>query len=114
MDKQRGTGGVSFKLGDRVRVKARLKPDKHSNRYLGIKEGPWCLVRRWLREEAQAEGIVAGIRTVQEGKSEPVPDYGYVFTPERWIKAYLVAVNMRQFWYVLPEDMELIGVEAVV
>lgn len=89
-------------LGDRVLVRARVVPKKEGSR--GYPN--WCLVRRWVREEVIAWGIVCGVRTVFEGKSELWPDVGYVFTPERHIKTFLVAVNMREIWHVLPEDME--------
>jgi hypothetical protein len=97
-----------FNLGDRVRVKARAVPKKVDSYRTGLGDRQeWYLMRQWVREEVQAEGIIAGVRTVKEGKSEPWPDAGWIFEPTRSLKTYLVAVNMRDMWHVLPEDLEL-------
>lgn len=93
---------VEVSLGDRVLVMARVVPRKEgSSGYPN-----WYLVRRWVREEVIAQGVVCGVRTVFEGKSEPLSDGGFIFTPERRIKTFLVAVNMREIWHVLPEDIK--------
>ena len=98
---------MDFKLGDKVSIKARVIPEKKWEKGASGWDSSY-ISRRWVREEVMAQGVIAGARTVFEGKSERVPDYGYVFTPERPIKTFLVAVNMRQIWRVLPEDMEAI------
>lgn len=92
---------VEVTLGDRVLVMARVVPKKEgSGGYPN-----WCLVRRWVREEVITQGVVCGVRTVFEGKSEPLSGGGFVFIPERRLKTFLVAVNMREIWHVLPEDI---------
>lgn len=93
-----------LKLGDRVVIKARVIPKKRWEKGASGWDGSY-MSRRWVREEVMAQGVIAGVRTVFEGKSELVPDFGYVFTPERPIKTFLVAVNMREIWHVLPEDI---------
>jgi hypothetical protein len=92
---------TKFNLGDRVMVRGRVIPLKTSKWEYGH------AYRTWKREDAQREGIIAGVRTVQEGKSELMTDEGWVFAPTKRIKTYLVAVNLRDIWHVLPEDLEL-------
>lgn len=96
---------MDFNLGDRVRIKARVVPKKTTS-YEPSKLPNWHILRQWVRQEVQAEGVIAGVRTVKEGKSEPWPDAGWIFEPTRNLKTYLVAVNMREIWHVLPEDIE--------
>jgi len=90
---------MGFKLGDKVHVKARLIPAKIYN-----EEGN--KLRQWERREVNREGIVVGVRTVQEGYSSYYYEEGWIFTPERRIKTYLVAVSLNEMWHVLPEDIE--------
>lgn len=106
--KPREVGALDFKLGDRVLVKARVVPKKITD-YSSRSSRDWHILRRWVKEEAEAEGVVAGSRTVKEGKCELWPDAGWIFEPTRSLKTYLVAVNMREIWHVLPEDMERVG-----
>jgi len=88
-------------LGDRVLVKARVKPKKYYDE------------ERWEREEVQAQGIVCGMRTIFEGCSDSLDeDADWAFVTEKPAKTYLVylvAVNMQEIWHVLPGDMKLVG-----
>ena len=92
---------MGFGLGEKVRVKARIIPVKVYYREGGI-------LRKWERREVGAEGVIAGVRTVQEGISEYRYEGRWIFEPRRYIKTYLIAVKLSEMWHVLPEDIEVI------
>lgn len=87
-----------FKLGDKVIVKAKIESYKF-----------WVfhhLNKIYKRETIEPKtGIIVGIRTLKEGKTINLGDY-LVFEPTKYIKVYLVALNMSQIIKVLPEDIE--------
>jgi len=90
---------MSFALGDRVTVKAKMVPKKAHIDGMTYR-------RMWERVEVnETKGIIAGVRVVKEGIIEYQWDDGWVFIPERNIKTYLVAVSLVEMWYVQTEDM---------
>jgi len=93
---------MQFKLGDKVTVKAEVLPGKD------YESGD--IMRKWRRWEGEkpVAGIIVGMRTVKEGRSEYWgSEEGYRFVPSKHIRVYLVAISMASFIRVLPEDLEV-------
>ncbi|WP_312283958.1 type II toxin-antitoxin system HicB family antitoxin [Candidatus Igneacidithiobacillus taiwanensis] len=114
-----------MKLGEQVKVNAIIKPAKKWD------NKGFRLVRIWNREEQQKalRGIIAGVRVVKEGwvysgwsgdldrelkddecewvdeRDNKEIDDTIIFHPEKYIKCYLVAVNLSRQVYALPEDV---------
>ncbi|MFA4834945.1 MAG: hypothetical protein WC749_02570 [Dehalococcoidia bacterium] len=103
-----------FELGQKVIVNARVLPHPSCEDEDTIRN-----VRRWERHEIPwVCGIIVGVRTVKEGYADYIkghslsyslepPEEYYAFIPTKHIKVYLVALNMKTFIRVLPEDIEV-------
>lgn len=88
-----------FELGDKVKVKAKLKSIKRWNKEIGT------LMKTYERKEISTIGIIVGIRVLKEGYTDFYED-GLIFTATKNIKVYLVATSLKQIIKVLPEDIE--------
>ena len=86
-----------LKLGQRVYVKAVLQRDNY----------------RWHRNEnISLEGMITGKRTLWNSEWD---DEGWEYPHTRYLNhfavpvpAYMVAPDLRHFWYVSPDDLEVV------
>jgi len=90
-------------LGDKVNIRAYLVPVKKSVYYNGRTSND--LKREYTRVETNKNGIIVGKRVLREGISEYEYEAGYFFRHTKSIPVYLVAINMRQIYKVLEEDI---------
>ncbi len=92
---------TKYTLGDKVRVRRIIEPQKHWNHQARHTE------RKWISKEQKLDGIIIGHRHVQEGIVDRWPDCAFI--PEKYIECYLVAYDLhRKPVHVLPEDMEVL------
>ena len=100
----------NWRLGDRVETTHRLNkqtwdPETHrkftlDGRYASRTE------KRWVPVDFHQQGVIVGMRVVQNNWVERDSEYGGYAVPTKYITAYLVAYDMRkQPIYVLPEHL---------
>lgn len=93
-----------FTLGQRVRVRAEVRSyiDHQPRESWG-----WDHYRRFEPVAIEAEGIVAGLRTLYEGQIVNWGDDGNEFRRSGSVPVVLVATSMRRrLLHVRPEDVE--------
>ena len=92
---------ITFELGQKVRVKARLEVRKTD-------QGAYTYRDYFTVDEKRPlYGIVVGIRALKMGRTKFWVDEGYIFEHTGHARAVLVAVTLGRMVRALPEDLEL-------